>query len=236
MIVDHTRQVVAAKPTVAVESSGGDESTIQYRSVCKTAVLALVFAIFSLSSALSSAFLIFPIIAAILGGYALVQFRRYPDELVGRPMAHVGLWVGLVAFVGGIAWHSYCYYTEVPPNYDRISFRMLKPERGTRKPYAAGAEALDGKRVFIKGYVRPSDAKKNLTNFVLVGDFGQCCFGGSPKMTDVIAVSLQNNLTVDYSWRLRHIGGVFRLNRNPRKYSEKDIPQVVYSIEADYLK
>ena len=234
MIVDHQRP---AKPATAVaEPELSLEQDLVYRSVCKSAVLAVVLAIFSASVWLSSAFLIFPLIGALLGGYALLQFRRYPDELTGRPLATWGLWLSVASLVGGMGWHAYCYNTEVPPNYERISFRALRPERGTTKPYATATEELDGKRVFIKGYVRPSDLKKNLKNFILVGDFGQCCFGGSPKMTDVIAVSLQNDLTVDYSWRLRHIGGTFRLNRNPRRIAEKEVPQVVYTIEADYLK
>ena len=234
MIVEHNRprQTMSAtlEPAVALDPE------FAYRSVCKSAVLTLVFAIFSASAWLSSAFLVFPLLGVLVGAYALVQFRRYPEELTGRPMATLGLGVSVVALVGGVAWHAYCYQTEVPPNYERISFRVLRPESGTSRPYAAATEALDGQRVFIKGYVRPSDLKKNLKNFILVGDFGQCCFGGSPKMTDVIAVSLQNDLTVDYSWRLRHIGGTFRLNRNPRRIAEKDVPQVVYTIEADYLK
>lgn len=234
MIVDHTRGVstTAGAPHLPSE----EEPDLAYRSVSKSAILALVCAVFSISAGLSPAFLVFPLAGMLLAVYALRQFRRYPDELTGKSLARGSLVVTALAFVAGIGWQTYCYQTEVPPNYERMSFRQLRPERGTTRPFAAAAEELDGKRVFIKGYVRPSDQKTNLKNFILVGDFGQCCFGGSPKMTDVIAVSLQNGLTVDYSWSLRHIGGTFRLNRSPRKTAEKEVPQVVYTIEADYLK
>lgn len=207
-----------------------------YRSVSKSAVLTLVFGIFSLTAWVSQSFLLFPLLGVATGIVAWVGFRRYPMELVGRPMLKIGGTISLIMLFAGTGWHVYCYYTEVPPNYDRISYRMLRLPSGSRLPYNKAAEELDGKKVFVKGYVRPSDRRTDLKNFILVGDFGSCCFGGSPKMTDVIAVTLEGNLRVDYSWQLRHIGGVFRLNKTPKRTTEKDVPQVVYSIEADYLK
>ena len=39
--------------------------------------------------------------------------------------------------------------------------------------------ALDGKRVFIKGYIRPDSitVSKGINRFLLVRDNNQCCFG-----------------------------------------------------------
>ena len=70
----------------------------------------------------------------------------------------------------------------------------------------------------------------------MVGDFGDCCFGGSPKITEIVAVDIQIPKTIDYGWGLRKIGGTFRLNPNSKPSREKDIPGVFYEIEADYVK
>ncbi len=226
MIVEHVKQAdeVEDRRPIADLDTLDDSTPASYRSVSKTAVMTLVFAILSMSVWLSSVFLIFPAIGFILGVFALLGFRRFPDELIGRPVAKYSFGFCALSLVGGIAYHVYSYNTEVPPDYQRISFSILKPQGPT--PFATATEELDGKKVFIKGYVRPSQLRRNLKNFILVGDFGQCCFGGSPKMTNVIAVTLEGKLRVDYGWGLRHIGGVFHLNKRPRvSMTDKDVPR-----------
>jgi hypothetical protein len=207
-----------------------------YRSLSKTALLCFVLGLFSLGALLAPEFLVLPIVGLLLGIFAWLGFRRHPEELIGRPFAAVGGLLSAALLVGGIGWHTYCYNTEVPEGYERILFKFLKPEKGSGQPFSQLAESLDGKRVFIKGYVRPSERKNDLKDFIFVGDFGQCCFGGSPKIDEVIAVSFVDDKRVDYSLRRRHIAGVFRLNRNTKRTSEKEVPRVLYSIEADYLK
>ena len=234
--MNSTTQVVADVASDDSPYRPTQEDSIVYRSVCKTAVLALVFGIFGLCTFLSSVFLIFPLVGLIFSFLAFLNFRRYPDELLGKAFFRIGLGLSLVCFVGGIGFHAYSYATEVPEGYERISYRMLRPKTGSSKPFTNSARELDGKRVFIKGYVRPSDKKNNLQNFILVGDFGSCCFGASPEVSDVIAVKLEGDLRVNYSWRLRHIAGVFRFTPQSTRTDDKEVPQVIYRIDADYLK
>jgi hypothetical protein len=185
---------------------------------------------------LSASLIVFPIIGLVLYLFARRSFRLFPQELTGRKLMVVGGALNLVLLVAGSAWHTYCYNTEVPENYQRILFSFLKPEKNRKLPYSQKAEELDGKRVFIKGYVRPSDRKTNLKDFIFVGDFGQCCFGGNPKINEIIDVSFTTDDRIDYSLRRRHIGGVFRLHKDTKRTTEKDVPRALYTIEADYLK
>ncbi len=214
-------------------AEGGDGS---YQSICKPALMTFLVAIFSLGALMSASLIILPVIGLVLFFFALRSFQRYPQELVGRKLMLVGGLLNLVLLGSSAAWHTYCYNTEVPPNYERILFSFLRPEANSKTAYSQKAVELDGNRVFIKGYVLPSDRQKNLKDFILVGDFGDCCFGGSPKITHIIAVSFQNEDRIDYSWRKRHIGGIFRLNKNTKRTSQKEAPRALYSIEADYLK
>ena len=138
--------------------------------------------------------------------------------------------------IGGTSWHTYVYMTEVPDGYDRISFRMLKPNKKTSLPYSETAEELDGSKVFLKGFVRPGTHRTNLRDFILVGDFGSCCFGGNPEITDVVAISIQGDERVNYSLRVRKIAGTFRLNRRAAPTDEKEVPKVYYQIDADIVK
>ena len=70
----------------------------------------------------------------------------------------------------------------------------------------------------------------------MVGDWGQCCFGGDPKMTDVIGVSIKIDDTVDYGLGVRKIGGIFRLNKHLKRTDDDEVPLIVYEIEADHVR
>ena len=214
-----------------------DESErANYRALSKAAVATLVFAILGLLSLWASVFTILPIIGICFGLIAISNLKRYPAELVGHAPARVGLVANIVLSVLAIGMHAYIYATEVPDGYERISFYELKPRgRQSPLPYSPRAEEVDGKKVFLKGYVRPGDKRTNLKKFILVGDFGQCCFGGSPKTTDIVAIDIIVDETVNHSYGVRKIGGTFRLNRQPVSVGEKDIPGVYYQIEADLV-
>ncbi len=218
-------------------SSTGEFEQHQYRAVSKSAVACMAFAVMSgLLAFVSELFVILPLIGVAFGVAALVGFRKYPGELVGKPVALIGFFLSLILLVSSIGFHAYIYATEVPEGYTRISYFDLKPEPRSGTPFAKKAEELDGKKVFLKGYVRPSDKQRGLKNFILVGDFGSCCFGGNPKITDIVAVTITSDETVDYSLRKRKIGGEFHLHKRAVQSDEKDIPGIFYEIIADNVQ
>lgn len=208
----------------------------EYRTVSRSAIAAAAFGLLAPLGAWAAVFLILPVLAVCFGAMALANIRRFPQELYGKKAAWFGVVLGLVCLIGGIGRHSYIYATEVPEGYQRMTFYDLRPNTRTSNDFfSARAAELDGQKVFIKGFVRPSDRRTKLKNFILVGDFGSCCFGGNPKMTDIVAVRILSDQTVDYSWSMRRITGTFRLNRTPRDVGEKDIPRICYEIEADHV-
>ena len=210
---------------------------LHYRSVSKSAVASIVFAVLGLTSFLSPTFVILPALGLGFALVSLINFYRYPDEIVGKLAAQVGLVVSAVCLVASVAHHVYVYNTEVPEGYSRISFSMLRDNPKTPARFAEAAPGLDGEKVFLKGYVRPGDKKNNLKNFILVGDFGDCCFGGNPKISEVVAIAItEEGKTVNHSYSLRRIGGTFRFLPQTALTDESDIPQVFYVIEADHVK
>ncbi len=212
------------------------ELEIHYRSLSKAAVGGAIFAVLGLTYIVATPLILLPTIALGLSWTGLASVKRYPEELVGRKVAKFGLVLSLMLLIGGTAWHTYIYMTEVPEGYERISFRMLKNDTNTSLPYSEQAEALDGTKVFLKGFVRPGTHRTNLRDFILVGDFGSCCFGGNPEITDVVAISIQSDERVNYSLRVRKIAGTFRLNRRSAPTDEKEVPKVFYQIDADIIK
>lgn len=220
-----------------VKSAFTEESA--YQAVCKSAVAAVIFGVLGISAFLAQMFMLLPLIGVIFGLLALKAIRAYPEELVGKGAAKVGLILSLVCLVGSGLMHSFIYATEVPPGYRRISFAELKPSSRSNDPnsYPDRVNDFDGEKVFIKGYVRPPSGKQyGLKNFIMVGDFGDCCFGGDPAITDVVAVKIQTDDTVDYGYGLRRIAGTFRLNPGTAISHEDEIPRVFYEIEAEYVR
>ncbi len=206
-----------------------------YRSVSKTALVSLILALLSLSYLVSTMLVVLPIAAIGFGLIGLSNIRRFPEELIGRTPARIGLGLSAGLLVLGSSLHIHEYMTEVPEGYRRISFRMLKPDQRTDVPYSDAALELDNQKVFIKGYVRPGTHRTNLKKFILVGDFGSCCFGGSPKITDVVAISLKGDDRVNYGLGQRKFAGVFRLNKKSTPTDEKGVPRVFYQIEVDKI-
>ena len=220
----------------AFSSSQLAENEFQYRTISKAAVASIAFAVLGLGAFVFQAFVLLPVLAIGFGIVALIEIRKYPAEVTGKLAAQIGLGCGVLIAAGSIAMHTYVFMTEVPDGYERMTFSDLRLNKRTKLPFSEKSQKLDGTKVFLKGYVRPGDKRTNLTNFILVGDFGDCCFGGNPKITEIVAVNIISDDLIDHSYFLRKIGGTFRLNPNAREIGEDGIPRVFYTIEADYIR
>jgi len=198
---------------------------LQYRTISKGAVVALIVALvsvipvwlFAQGDPLFWAIVWLPVFSAVIGLLAYVRIVRYPNELSGKIPALLSLLIAAPTVVGGIGLYAYVYYTEVPEGYERISWYDLKPDRSSRLPFPAEMIKLHGKKVFIAGYVHPSVSSAGaVKECMLVGDMGTCCFGGMPKLTDQIDVRMQDGLTIRYTQTTRKLAGTFLLNVDPR--------------------
>jgi hypothetical protein len=205
-----------------------------YRQVNKFAVLAAMLGVVSVIGLLAPFLLLVGVVALVCGwlGYRATTIDE--DIYTGKPLAIFGGLLGGIVFVTGISFHTFVYLTEVPDGYERISWTMLEPAKSSRMPVPNSAIALDGKRVFIKGYVYPDGQKNNIKQFVLIPDLGTCCFGGQPKLTDMIEVTFANDLSTEYSYRMHKLGGVLRVSSQKKPVDGLD--GVYYELEADYLR
>ena len=219
------------------EYEADDRAYEAYRSLSKAAVGSLVAMLMGLSALVFPAMLACAVLGVVLGIVAWRSLRRYPDELTGRPMAILGLFGSLVILVSGSALHTYVYMTEVPPGYTRISFAQLQPTATDAKTGEAVLPTeLDGQRIFVKGYVHPGVASTGeVKKFILVPDMGTCCFGGQPKLTDMIEVTIRNAPGVRYSQFKRRLGGTFRVTGRVKAVAG-GLQGGLYELDADYVK
>ena len=92
---------------------------------------------------------------------------------------------------------------------------------------------LEGKRIFIKGYIYPGREMEGIKTFLLVRDQGDCCFGGNPKITDRIQVTLVDPLRLTFRSRLHKLAGVFHVRPTTAVGAGGG---VYYQLEADHLQ
>lgn len=226
----------------AASLASGDESErfaddlTSYQAVSKSAVLALILGLLSAVALAAPSFVFVPAMGIVFGIVAIMNLRRYPDELTGKPLALFGLTLSSLMLVAGCSWHAYVYATEVPDGFTRASFYELRPDRNHPElPIPPAAIEMHGKRVFIKGYVHPSVASVGpVDEFLLVPDMGTCCFGGQPKLTDMIKVKLTNGLSLEYSYRRRALAGTFEIDPNIIAPDGSQGP--CYKLVAEYLQ
>ncbi|MEK6249464.1 MAG: DUF4190 domain-containing protein, partial [Planctomycetales bacterium] len=194
----------------------GQEAKYQnYRALCSAAVTSVLFGLLSAFAFLSIYLCIIPLLGILMGIFALFQIRQRSDELVGKTFAVAGIALSSLMLITSMAYITYVYLTEVPVNHERINYRQLQPVEGSAEPFPPRAEDLDGEKVFIKGYVYPGAQHKGIKQFLLVRDRGDCCFGGNPKVTDRIQVTLADPLRLNFSTREHKVAGTFRVERKP---------------------
>ncbi|MCA9186928.1 MAG: DUF3299 domain-containing protein [Pirellulaceae bacterium] len=205
-----------------------------YRALSVAAVVAFVLALISLVAFAFHGLLAIPCTAVFVSAYALWSISKNGDEVSGRGLSQAAFAISTVTAVtvGSIA--AYTYYTEVPEGYQRISFVDLQPTNDRPDlPISPSALNLDGQKVFVPGYIHPYDKGGALKRFVLVPDMGTCCFGGKPKLTDMIEVTLRDPHRVKYSMSKIKLGGVLKVDTRKKPVSGLD--GVYYQLDADYL-
>lgn len=207
----------------------------RYRALNTLAVVSCVAGLLSALAFLDWLLAVIPMLGIATGVLALRKIRAFPNEYTGEHFALAGTLLSSLFLVGGWARLAYVYQTEVPEGHQRISYDDLQPQPDDTDIVPTQARQLDGQKVFIKGYVyQPTGGQtRGLRQFILVRDRGQCCFGGNPKITDMILVRLTGGLEAEFNMQPRKLAGTFRVQPAQGMHGLGD---VLYELEADYLK
>ena len=236
-----TRQANSVLSTGSRLPSSADNSTFLsgdtdvYKSVSRAAIASVVLGVFGLTAFPIIFMLILPMMGLVFALLAFHAFRKFPEEMLGKPLAVVGLILCGITCTLAPVYHTYVYMTEVPEGFERVDFGKLKSGLGQPDVPPAEALALDGKQVFIKGYIHPTSMDTVLAKrFVLVPDLGTCCFGGQPPLTHMIEVSLSGDLRARKSYRKQRLAGTLQVNPNLKPI--EGLTGVFYQLRADILK
>ncbi|MBM4020646.1 MAG: DUF3299 domain-containing protein [Planctomycetes bacterium] len=96
--------------------------------------------------------------------------------------------------------------------FDDIKLEMEKGAPFTRELLPKRVTALPGSAIRIRGYILPSFQQTGLTQFVLVRDNQECCFGPGAALHDCIVVRMRPGKTADFSIRPVAVAGTFRID------------------------
>jgi hypothetical protein len=218
-------------------SSPHDVVEFPYRAMSSTAISSVVFAALGFLAGL----FFWPglglcVVGLLVGWLGYRQIRKYPEEFDGLKIAVTGMVLNLVILVGGAAMHTYTYLTEVPEGYTRLNFYELQQDASL--PVDAPTERaveMDGQQVFLKGYIHPSSGSGLLKRFILVPDLGTCCFGGQPRSSDMIEITLDGGQSTTAGLTKKRLAGTFRLNPAPQKLTDFD-NTVFYRMNVDIVR
>ena len=222
-------------PETASYRESNELEDSSYRTLNRAALMSLLVGVLSLLGFLLATLLVLGVVGIVLAITGIRQVKKYPLEYTGTGLAKAGLVLSILALVGGTAFHSYVYATEVPEGFERISFYELQPDaEHANLPFSPRAAELNGKQIFVKGYVYPEDTNGEVQQFVLVPDLGTCCFGGQPKLTDMIEVTLDEPLRVNYSRSQRKLAGVLEVDQRLKRID--GLEGVYFRLKASYVK
>jgi len=96
-------------------------------------------------------------------------------------------------------------------SFDDVKLDMQKEDPFSRDLLPARVTSLENTRVRIRGYMLPSFQQTGLTQFVLVRDNMECCFGPGAALHDCVVVRMVPGRTADFSIRPVAVAGTFRV-------------------------
>ncbi|MBL8828334.1 MAG: hypothetical protein JNM18_15240 [Planctomycetaceae bacterium] len=210
-----------------------DDSFVAYRPLNRLAIASFVLGLASLVAFFDTTLAIVPALGMATGLLGWMRIRSEPDAYAGGQLALLGMALSVVCWAGGWSWLSYVYMTEVPGGAQRITYDELQPDPDSGDEVPAFAKEIDGQRVFIKGFMYPGAQSRGINEFILCYSNDDCCFGGNPKLTHMIHVTLKPPLVVNFATRQHKIAGTFKLAPSG---PVDGLSGAIYNIEADYVK
>lgn len=207
-----------------------------YRTLPVIAVIGFVVAVLSAISMLVWIAIPLCMVGFLLCGSAFLTIRRNSEVYSGRLMALSGMVMSLLFMGVGLGYQVHLYNTEVPEGYERISFVKDISDKGFVQQYGQMTVhpdilKLDGKKIFLKGYIYQTGKIHGLTSFLLVKDNQSCCFGATPAVTDRMGVVMPEGKAIDYKAGKVAVAGTFRLNEN---FTNDDLDPL-YLFDCDYF-
>jgi len=118
-------------------------------------------------------------------------------------------------------------------SFDKIKFDLTSNADYKAEMLTPEIKALDNHNVRIRGFMFPSFKPTGLTEWVLVRDNLQCCFGGNAILYDCIIVDMKPGKSTDYTTRAVAVEGTFTI----RDWFDTDgIRRAIYHLDGESVR
>jgi hypothetical protein len=117
--------------------------------------------------------------------------------------------------------------------FDTIKFDIKKGQKFKRTMLTAEIESLKTQKIKLRGYMYPTFQQTGITQFVLVRDNMECCFGPGAMIYDCVMVEMAEGKTTDFSIRPIAVEGTFDIK--PVDDGDGNL-LVLYHIRGDGVK
>jgi len=208
-----------------------DERTVDYKEVGSLAVGSLIAAVFTILGFFWMPFIVLGAVGLVLGFLAMRKILKAPEEMTGFAMATAGMTLSAAIGLSALIFQTWWYYHNAPPGYEVVDFADMAFDSKTGK-VKDEILALDGKKIFVTGYMYPTNRQSGIEDFTMVRTLAHCKFcspGTNPA--DMIAVELEKGMSVSFrANKTVSVGGVFSVNPD---YGTGEIP---YAIDANVFR
>jgi hypothetical protein len=113
--------------------------------------------------------------------------------------------------------------------FDDLRFEMAVGDKFRRAMLTESVEAMNGKKIRIRGYILPTPQQHGIRQFVLVRDNQECCFGPGAALYDCILVEMKPGNTADFTIRPIAVEGIF----NIREFVVDGKHLAIYQMDGD---
>ena len=96
--------------------------------------------------------------------------------------------------------------------FDDIKIDIKKGQAFKRSMLTDKVQEIDGSAVSLRGYILPSFQQKGITQFVLVRDNMECCFGPGAALYDCVVVEMEKGKSTSYTVRPVTVEGKFTVS------------------------
>lgn len=204
-----------------------------FRQVNAYAITSLVLGILSFLTMFSWVMILIPIAGIICGVVALQQIRWAVGEMTGRGIAIAGLSCSITLWILGSGFFVFVLFNEVPIGYTLIEWEEMQPEKGSNELIPKKLLELDGKYVYIRGFMYPGRQNVNIEQFILVPSPRHCQFCARDlESTEMVKVKTTGDTLAHYSSHQMGVGGILHVDKVE---AVKPLGGFPYHIEADYV-
>ncbi len=202
-----------------------------YKNINSLTVLALVFAIIGGLGFFFKYLIVFPVIGLVLGIIALRKILHAPDEIGGFILTNIAIGLAFAIAISSFSTQVWMYYHKAPAGFEVVDFNAMAIDKKTGT-VPENIVALNGKKVFIEGFMYPTNRQSGIEDFTMVRTLAHCkyCSPGT-NPADMIAVQLEKGMAVNYrANKTVGVGGILYVDPN---FKSGEIP---YSIEANIFR